>query len=92
MDYAKFNQLFKEGFNTFRYKNERKRVGIDVVHQVDEEGEQGESNEIYEIYDMGLGDGMFIKLQISYDSYGENEFVDGVQFVKAREKTVTVYE
>lgn len=45
-----------------------------------------------EVYDIGLEDGMFLKLYISSDSYGDNESINGVEFVKGKEKTVIVYE
>ena len=55
-------------------------------------GDQGESNEIYEVYDIGLSDGLFVKIRLGSDSYGYNETVDGVEFVRGKEKKVTVYE
>ena len=91
MDYSKINKMLGD-FNNLRHTS--KCIHKNVVKKINDDGygEQGESNEIYEVYDIGLPDGLFIKLQIGSDSYGYNEFVAGVQFVSGKEKKVTVYE
>ena len=96
MDYKTFNNLFPDGFTQFRWKNRDKKIDDEVIKDInalyDGEGMQGDSSEIHEIYDMGLKDGLFVKLVINTDSYGDNEYVDNVQFVQGKEKTITVYE
>ena len=91
MDYKQINLKLKD-FNSLRHIS--KPVHREVVKEIDNDGygEQGESNEIYEVYDIGLPNGLFVKLQIGSDSYGHDDRVTGVTFVQAQEKKVTVYE
>ena len=89
MDYEKLNSVLKD-LSTFRYQN--KPIDRKVNYEVDGYGEQGESNDIDEVYDIGLKDGFFLKINIGSDSYGSHEFVRGLQFVKPKEKIVTIYE
>lgn len=52
---------------------------------------QGQEGEFHEIYDIGLEDNMLLKVIIMSDSYGFQETVKGVTFVKAISKTVQIY-
>ena len=54
--------------------------------------ETNEDDELFEVYDIGLDDGVFVKLEIVEDSYGENQHVFGFEFVQAVKKEVVVYE
>lgn len=78
--------------NLERIRDRSKRISTQVVKKIDEEGEQGESGLSYEIYPFKPEENIFIKLTINTDSYGYNEFVNGIQFVSAVEKLQTVYE
>lgn len=49
-------------------------------------------SETVEVYDIGLEDGLFVRFTVTSDSYGENEAVSGVEFVKAQKKEVVIYE
>ena len=91
MDYTKINSKLKD-LNNLR--NANKPVHREVVFEInrDYDGDQGSSDEIYEVYDIGLDNGLFVKLEIGSDSYGREQFVVGVQFVQAQEKTIKVYE
>jgi hypothetical protein len=62
-----------------------------VEKEIDSDyGEQGESSIYHEVYPFDSE--VFIKLTINTDSYGYNEFINGVQFVKPIQKTVTSFE
>lgn len=89
MDYKEVNEVLGE-LRVLRQNNNL--VERTVVNEITSDGgSQGESNEIYEVYKTKI-EGVFVKLKISYDSYGYNEFVDGIQFVRPTEKTITTYE
>ena len=85
------NEILKElreiRYNTSKYK----KVDTKVVKVIYDEGEQGEEGLSYEVYSTPY-EGIFVKLTIKTNSYGYDEFVDGVSFVEAKEKEVTVYE
>lgn len=86
MDYKKINEKLKN-LDNFRY--ESKPVFTNEPNSV------GEEETIYnweEVYDIGLEDGMFVKLNIQTNSYGYDESIVGLEFVQAQEKKVTVYE
>lgn len=55
------------------------------------DGEQGEEGLRYEIYQLPFDD-LFLKLEIRTDSYGYNERIETIQFARATEKVVRVYE
>ena len=56
-----------------------------------QEKQMGETGENTSILDVGL-DPLYVKVVKYIDSYGSTEYVHSVQFVKATQKTVTVYE
>lgn len=88
---SQLNKMFQD-FNNLR--NSGKRVERTVVKDLSsyEDGSQGDSNESYEVYPVEGEKDLFIKLQIGSDSYGYNEFVVGMQFVRPTEKLVTLFE
>jgi len=83
------NPILKN-LNEFRSKNRNKRIEINRVKTIEEEGEQGMEGLTFEIYP--FQDDVFIKLRITTDSYGYNENVTGIEFVTKTEKTITTYE
>lgn len=90
MDYKQLNDKLKN-LSTLRHSS--KLVHKEVVNEVDGDyGSQGEQGLTYEVYDIGLEAGMFVKLSITTDSYGDNESISGLEFVQGKEKKVTVYE
>lgn len=92
MDYKKINELLKNISST-KWKFRDKIVHTEVINEVDyNRPVQGEKGETFEVYNVGLPDGMFLKITTITDSYGDNESVGGIEFVKGKEKTVTVYE
>ena len=92
MDYKKINELLKSiSSTTYKYRNNV--VHEEVVNEVNGDyASQGENGESFKVYDVGLPDGLFLKVTTITDSYGYNEAVGGVEFVKGKEKKVTVYE
>ncbi len=57
------------------------------------EGSQGEYNERLKFYKHpGLPEGIFMKETWVSDSYGNNDSIQSITFVKGKEKTVTVFE
>lgn len=79
MDYKKINESTKS-LSSLRNRGKK------VHSETDEDGE------IFEVYDIGLENGLFIKLEITEDSYGEYQYVCGFEFVQAVKKEVIVYE
>jgi len=90
MDYKKLNKML-EDLQQFRHTNSLKLVERITISEVDKEyGSQGDTSVYHEVYPF---DGeMFIRLTINTDSYGYNEFINGIQFVKPIQKTVTMFE
>lgn len=76
----------------FRYKNKSKLKQTNVVKEIDGDGEQNESGLSFEVYPFPGIENLYVKLRITTDSYGDNEAVTGIEFVKPTEKVVTVYE
>lgn len=92
MNVEKLNEVLSdlEGF-----RNSNVAVHTDVANEIDNsygEGIQGEEGLSFEVFETDGLDGYFVKLEIRTDSYGDNERISGVQFVKPKEKTVVVYE
>jgi len=67
------------------------KVETKVQKEVNGEGEQGVEGVKFEIYELPF-DNLFLKLEIRTDSYGDNERIEAIQFARATEKVVTVYE
>jgi len=92
MDYKQFNEKFKD-LETFRRTNRSALVEKITEYEIDNsygEGEQGAVGIFHEIYPW---DGeVFLKLTFNTDSYGDNEFVNGIQFVKPVQKMVSSFE
>lgn len=88
MKWEELNSVFKS-FAELRWSKD-KRVSQDVIKTLSGEGSQGDSGLSYEVYK--LSEDVYVKLRISTDSYGDNEFVAGLEFVQPKQKNVTVYE
>ena len=83
MDYSKLNEALKN-LNGFRYKNKKNIITEEIIDDNDEGGWES-----YEVYP--LEEGLFIKMKIVSNSYGTEMFVEGVEFVRATEKTINIY-
>ena len=88
MNYQLLNKYLKN-FNYLR--NGNTLIKKQIIRDISREGSQGDSNLSYEIYKLPETE-VYIKLEINSDSYGDNEFVAGVEFVKPVEKVVTRFE
>ena len=77
MDYKKINEVTKDLWNIQSGK---------LMHR-----DKNEDSDRFEVYDVGLKNGLFIKIKIVEDSYGQSH-IEGLEFVQAQEKVVIVYE
>ena len=91
MDYKQLNELLGD-LPSFRWKNRTMKVMEQLEKSIGGEGEQGEEGISYEVYPNPYEVGTFIKLTIATDSYGENEYIKGLQFVKPEIKSITDYK
>ncbi len=88
MDYKELNEILSD-LTSLR---KGQKASVQVVKKIDEdEGEQGQSGLSYEIYNTPI-DGVYVKLKIETDSYGDDERVTGIQFVKPVKKEITDFE
>src|SRR5208283_1660296 len=88
MNYRQLNEALK---NLNSLRNSGKRVERVIEKEIGEESSQGDEGISYEVYKSPV-EGIFIKLKITTDSYGNNDHVAGIEFVTPKEKTVTSYE
>ena len=94
LDITTINELLKD-FSTIRniYGGSKfTKVATQIISEIDSsygEGEQGFEGQTFEIYQYGE---IFIKLDIRSDSYGDNEHIAGLQFVKPIVKSVESFE
>lgn len=58
----------------------------------DFEESQGSSDTRYEVYKIPAFPDIFIRLTIETDSYGDNSYVGGFEFVKPTQKTIQTFE
>lgn len=56
------------------------------------DGRMGEEDTYYEIYEIVGENDLFLKVNWYTDSYGGNEAIEGIEFVKPKETRVTDYE
>ena len=66
------------------------RVEYKVEKEIPEGGVQGAEGLKIEVYKLPF-DGLFLKLDIKTDSYGDHERISGMEFVKPIKKEVTAY-
>ena len=86
MDYSKINEHLS---NLYRLRtNAKLKVSEDIVKQINDGDDEDEK---HEFYDIGLDDGVVVKLTIVTDSY-EEENIEGIQFGKGVVKKVTSFE
>ncbi len=85
------NKALKDIY-TLRFNSKYKKVSSSKTDNCNNGyGSQGEYDEIQEVYDLNY-EGLFLKLTLTTDSYGNNETISSIQLVKPTTKTVTVYE
>ena len=67
--------------------------GYQGIPESEDEGIQGEYNEYFKIYrHPDMPENLFMKETWHTDSYGYDEALQSVTFVKSGKKTITVYE
>lgn len=98
MELKKINEILK---NISRIKGSKTcdvpdlgklvRIKKETIHEMIDGEEQGGWNEYEEIFSIP-GEEIFLKLNIQTDSYGSNDHISKIQFVKESKKTVIVYE
>jgi len=94
MDIKFVNEILAD-FRNIRssWKNDKwTKVSEKVSKEIEGEGEQGEEGEATEVYQSKLYPSIYVKFELRTDSYGDNEHVIGVQFVKPIIKEVTDFE
>lgn len=79
--------------NNFRYRVKplQKTQSYNGVGDDDYNGSQCEYNETQEIYPLSDKE-TFLQITIRTDSYGDNEFIHGIKFVKPTEKVIVNYQ
>ena len=91
MNYKLINESLKD-LEELRY-NKSKRIKKEIINEVaGDSSTQGEEGLAYEFYEIGLADNFILKMTITTDSYGEDESITGIEFVKPIKKQVTVFE
>lgn len=92
MDYKQFNEIFAN-LNQIRYgRNPWIKVTAEIEYEISGGGEQGRQGVRYEVYECPFDSEVYLRFTITTDSYGDNEQISGIQFVKAAEKTIKTYE
>ena len=92
MDYAQLNLILSD-LRNIRYDSKKyQKITSEVIKQIDGDyGSQGDEGQTFEIYSTPI-EGVYVKLDVRTDSYGDNEFVHGLAFVKPVEKVVQFFE
>lgn len=88
MDFKQLNELLKD---LSRIRNNNEQISKDVIHTIEDEGNQGDEGVSYEVYKIPY-DNLYVRLTIKTDSYGDNEYVSGIEFVQPIEKTIQTFE
>lgn len=79
--------------NKSKYRHSEQTGHIGISRANDWEGSQGEYNERFVFYrHPELPEGYFLRETYQTDSYANNESIVQIEFVKGREKQVTVFE
>lgn len=68
------------------------REDIDTPIRADDDGRMGEENVYSNVYKIKGMDNLYLKVIYHTDSYGDGDYVRGVQFVVPVEKTVKIFE
>ena len=86
-----FQELNEKLRDLQKFRLSKDRISREVVKEIDDYGSQGDSGIAYEIYPTSDPE-VFIKLTINTDSYGDEEFVGGIEFVQKITKEVTTWK
>lgn len=83
----KLNPLLKNFYSLRQEKKAGEQIVKKLTYNDPEQGDTGLSYEVYK-----LSEDIYVKLEINTDSYGDNEFVAGIEFVRPIVKQVTDFE
>lgn len=79
--------------NELMSKDTKHKYKINIVEGGRELYGEGGYNETFEFYQHPeMPKNIFLKITMRTDSYGDSNFIYGLQFVEGKEKTITVYE
>lgn len=98
MELKKINQLLSnidyiDSRNEDLIFIERQDVHLGVTgNSYASEGVRGEEDSYYKIFKINSEENLFLRIEYFTDSYGDNESIRGVSFVKPTESKITVYE
>lgn len=94
MEIKKINEILSHiGEMVYDYGSNPYKKVIDICdNKVDKYiGSRGEYNTITRVFDLN-SDNLFLKIELQTDSYGNNELISSIQFVKPIVKQVTDFE
>ena len=94
MDFKQINEILTDLSVIRRDTKKYKKISTEEIYKIRNQygdGEQGAEGQSFEIYSTPM-DGVFVKLDVRTDSYGDNEFVHGLTFVKPKEQIVQIFE
>ena len=96
MDYKLLNEILKD-LHVYNLKNNKELTLISEgkTHDGgvnDGEGNQGEYDEYQKVFRVNKLEDIYIKFTIRTDSYGDNEYIYSIQFVKPTVKTIQLFE
>lgn len=92
MDYKQFNEIFAN-LNQIRYGTSPWiKLTTEIEHEIRGGGDEGRQGVSYEVYGCPFDSEVYLRFTITTDSYGDNEQISGIQFVKVTEKTIKTYE
>lgn len=78
--------------NKLKYKVNEVKGHTGIINNSDD-GSQGEYNETFIYYKhFGLPEGIFMRETYQPDSYGSDDILTEVVFIKGKEKKITVFE
>lgn len=90
INYKQINEILSN-LNSYSLDKKFKKVQDQTPDNYHEEKNQGEEGQRTVVYDVKL-EGVYLKVTYVTDSYGDNETVGGIEFVKPQTKQVVVFE
>lgn len=90
MDYKLLNKVLKNLQSPSKDLEFITKQDIHIGIRSDDDGVQGEENSYYNIYKL-KGEDLYISVEYYTDSYGNGDYIRGIQFVKETEKKIKSY-
>lgn len=91
MDYKKINDILAD-LSERGLEKKFKQVSSETPRNYWNEKSEGGEDVRTEVYEIDKAENIFLKIQRRTDSYGDNETLCSITFVKPIEVKVTVYE